>query len=603
MSAHGQEFDFSTPPFDLLTAEQATALGKSIDIEFLPAGTRILEAGQGSPALYVIMKGAVAAIDELDGTPRTFAEFGPTDLFGSTAVLSGRARNSYDALEDTLAWVIPAAAFRRAVESNGRFAAHFLESLAKRSAIAQASSAPSDLGELMLTRVGDSLLAEAVVVPEDCALDVATGRMRDRRVDCVFVSSPDGLGIVTRTDLLEAIALRHLPVTHPIGGLASRPVVGCDVSEPLFQALVTMTRRGIERVAVFEEGELQGTLGLAELLSHYSAHSHVIGLRIARARSLDTLAAAAREINGLVRTLHLNGARMQHLAELVSVLNQRLMSRVFEFSFPEEIRERCCLLVFGSEGRGEQLLKTDQDNGLVLEAGLADEAVVEAAAAFSEGLASMGYPPCPGGVMVTNEAWRGAADTWIARIGALRGDTRPETLMRAAIMLDARPVTGNLDLFEPVREALLGLGRDSIWLHHFVAPAVEFHTPLTFFGGLRGGGGVDIKKGGIFPVVHGVRAMAIQQGLECTSTFDRIDELMEAGALSAELGTDLRQAFAIMLRLRLGQQLEATREGEVPSNDVQIREMRRLDRDLLRDALRVVRDFQTFLSARFRRGM
>jgi CBS domain-containing protein len=97
--------------------------------------------------------------------------------------------------------------------------------------------------------------------------------------------------------------------------------------------------------------------------------------------------------------------------------------------------------------------------------------------------------------------------------------------------------------------------------------------------------------------------MAVQQGLRSTSTFDRIDELMERGALSAELGTDLRQAFAIMLRLRLGQQLEAVREGEVPSNEVRIGRLRRLDRDLLRDALRVVKEFQSFLSARYRRGL
>jgi CBS domain-containing protein len=602
VTAHGQEFDFATQPFNLLTPEQAAALAKTIDIEFVPKGTTLLEAGAPSRTVYVIMKGAVTAFEVGEGYERVFAEFGPSDVFGTSASLTGQARYTYETDEDTLAWTIPAEAFRAAVAANGRFASYFLESLAKRSAIAQTSAAPSDLGELMLTRAGDALLAEAVIVPENCALDEATARMRDRRVDCVFVSGPSGLGIVTRTDLLEAIALRHLPVTHPIGDLASRPVVGCDVSEPLFQALVTMTRRGIERVAVLEEDELKGTLGLAELLSHYSAHSHVIGLRIARAKSLETLGAAAREINGLVRTLHLNGARMQYLAELVSVLNQRLMSRVFEFSFPAGIRDRCCLLVFGSEGRGEQLLKTDQDNGLVLAEGLPDEAVVEAARAFNAGLIAMGYPPCPGGVMVTNAEWRGGADAWIARVGALRGDTRPESLMRAAIMLDAQPVTGDLELFAPIREAMLGLGRDAIWLHHFVAPAVEFHTPLTFFGGLRGRD-VDLKKGGIFPVVHGVRAMSIQQALECTSTFDRIDELMQHGALSATLGTDLRQAFAIMLRLRLGQQLDAAREGEIPSNDVEIEQLRRLDRDLLRDALRVVRDFQTFLAARFRRGM
>jgi CBS domain-containing protein len=498
--------------------------------------------------------------------------------------------------------VIPAAAFRKAVESNGRFAAHFVDSLAKRTALAETASGPSDLGELMLTKVGDALLGEAVVVPEDCALDEAARRMRDKRVDCVFVSGERGLGIATRTDLLESIALKHLPLAQPVGEIASRPVVGCNADEPLFQALVTMTRRRIERIAVFEGDAIRGTLGLAELLSHYSSHSHVIGLRVGRAESREELAAAAREINGLVRTLHLNGARMQYLAEMVSVLNQRLMSRLFEFCFDAETRGRCCLVVMGSEGRGEQLLKTDQDNGLVLAAGLPDAVVAEGAQAFSAGLATMGYPPCPGGVMLSNAAWRGDGRSWIDRVQALRGDISTEGLMRAAIMIDAQPVAGDLTLFEPVRDALLALGSDTFWLHHFAAPAIEFTTPLTMFGGLRGKGSpVDLKKGGIFPVVHGVRVMAIERGLRCTSTFDRIDALAAQGALSAELSTDLRQAFGIMLRLRLAQQLDAVREGEVPTNEVRIGDMRRLDRDLLRDALRIVKDFQSFLSSRYRR--
>ncbi|MCM2312787.1 MAG: DUF294 nucleotidyltransferase-like domain-containing protein, partial [Steroidobacteraceae bacterium] len=395
-----------------------------------------------------------------------------------------------------------------------------------------------------------------------------------------------------------------LPLAQPVGAIASRPVVGCDADEPLFQALVTMTRRRIERIAVFEGGVVRGTLGLAELLSHYSSHSHVIGLRVARAESRAELAAAAGEINGLVRTLHLNGARMQYLAELVSVLNQRLMSRLFEFSFEPAVRDRCCLLVMGSEGRGEQLLKTDQDNGLLLAAGVPDAAVVEGAQAFSAGLAAMGYPPCPGGVMLSNADWRGDGRSWIERVQALRGDISTAGLMRAAIMIDAQPVAGDLELFEPVRDALLALGGDSFWLHHFVAPAIEFNTPLTMFGGLRGKGSpVDLKKGGIFPVVHGVRVLAMEHGLRCTSTFDRIDALAAAGALSTELGTDLRQAFGIMLRLRLGQQLDAVREGEVPTNEVRIGAMRRLDRDLLRDALRIVKDFQSFLSSRYRRAV
>ena len=165
-----------------------------------------------------------------------------------------------------------------------------------------------------------------------------TRRMRDKDVDCVFVSGPEGLGIATRTDLLEAIALGHQALDDPVGRIASRPVIGCDVSDPLFHALVIMTRSGIERMAVFDEGALQGTLGLAELLSHYSAHSHVIGLRAARAVSREELVGAAAQVNQLVRTLYATGGRMQYLAELVSAVNQRLMSRLFEFCFEEPVR-------------------------------------------------------------------------------------------------------------------------------------------------------------------------------------------------------------------------------------------------------------------------
>jgi len=490
------------------------------------------------------------------------------------------------------------------VAANGRFAAYFLESLAKRSLEAETAGAPGDLAEMMLTRVGDALLAEAVRVPEDCRLDEATRRMRDRHVDCVFVEGPAGLGIATRTDLLEAIALRQKSLDEPVGQIASRPVVSCSTADPLFQALVTMTRAGIERIAVMDEDELRGTLGLAELLSHYSSNSHVIGLRVARAATRQELVQAAGQVNQLVSTLYATGARMQYLADLVSAVNQRLLSRLYEFSFDQSVRDRCCMLVLGSEGRGEQLLKTDQDNALILGPGIPDGAVAEGASAFSDGLAGMGYPPCPGGVMVSNPAWRGDAAAWLGRLETLRGDTSTQALLRVAIMLDARVVAGDPELFEPVRRAAQAFGENDVWMHHFVAPALEFQTPLRLFGGLLGRSSpVDLKKGGIFPVVHGVRTLALQQGLEETSTFERIDALVEQEALSGSLGADLRQSYAIMLRLRLGQQLEAVGQGEQPGNSVRLSEMRRLDRDLLRDALAVVRDFQRFLSARFGHGL
>jgi CBS domain-containing protein len=67
-----------------------------------------------------------------------------------------------------------------------------------------------------------------------------------------------------------------------------------------------------------------------------------------------------------------------------------------------------CLIVMGSEGRGEQILKTDQDNGLILRRTCVDPALAErnSRTIFGHARARLGYPPCPGNIMVNNPYWR-----------------------------------------------------------------------------------------------------------------------------------------------------------------------------------------------------
>jgi len=600
-----KEFDFSLPPFDLLTREQTVAMGRRMDIGYEAEGAQILEADTPSNYVYVILKGHVEAVDVPKGgtEPRVFAEYGVGDIFGAMGCLTGQSRHRYVAAEDTLLWMIPADVFRDAVEANGRFAAYFLESLSRKAAMVETSAAPSDIGELMLTRVGEAELAEAVIVPADLSIVEATRRMRDRRVNCVFVETPRGLGISTRTDVLDAIVLGGRSLEEPVSRITSAPIITCDTQAPLFQALVMMTRHRIERVAVTRQGQLIGTLGLAEVLSHYSSHSHIVGLRIARARSREELADAATGLTPLVRTLHATGAKMRHLGELVSALNARILSRLYSITLPEELRERCCLMVLGSEGRSEQILKTDQDNALVLGEGVTDDEVAPYARELSEGLIALGYPPCPGNVMVTNPEWRGTVEQWEAHIERLVSSTAPESQLDTAILIDAQPVAGDPALFHPLREALSKLGRNQIWLHHFVRPAIEFHTPLTLRNPFGRDPAVDIKRGGIFPVVHGLRVLAVEAGLSVTNSFERAIQLGDKGVLSGQLAADVQQALAVMLRLRLGQQLETAQEGVVPDNRIHLGKLRRLDRDLLRDALRVVKEFQDFLGSHYRHGM
>ena len=95
----------------------------------------------------------------------------------------------------------------------------------------------------MLAQAGDAQLAPVERVPAGASIAQAAARLRERQVDCLLVDDPDhpDPGIVTRTDLLEALTLRQLPLDAAVGPLASRPLVGVEAGEALFQALTAMT--------------------------------------------------------------------------------------------------------------------------------------------------------------------------------------------------------------------------------------------------------------------------------------------------------------------------------------------------------------------------
>lgn len=592
--------DLSQPPFDLLDATQARRVAAATDIAWFKTGERLIGAGEASPSVYVILKGRVQASDQRAGGPETFAEYEAGELFGAFAAIAGRARHTYTALEDTLCFAVPAPLFVELTAENPRFGAYFHESLAVKRRLLAARDQSSDLAELMLTRIRDALVVEAAAAAPATGIREAVGLMRRLHTDCVLVRDGDRLGIATRTDLLDALALGGASPGDPVGPYATFPALALDEGTLLFQALVAMTQHHIHRVVVTRGGAVAGTLGLMEVLSHFSSKSHVISFRLARATTVDELRAAAADLTDLVRTLSAQGARMSFLMELISALNARLMGKLFELLVPPEVRGKVCLVVLGSEGRREQILKTDQDNALVLADDLDWPDAERVAAAYSEQLTAMGWPPCPGGVMVRNAVWRRTQSAWITQVRDWSRRPEPEAMMNLAILFDGHAVAGDAALFEPVRQAMYAIAGDEIALRGFAQPAVDFHSPLTLFGGIKGGAdGVDVKKGGIFPIVHGLRVMALKHRVDARNSFDRAEALIAADALDAQFGRDLKQALAVFIRLRLAEQIKALRQGAVAENRIVASGLRRLDRDLLRDALRVAGEFKGWLKTRF----
>src|SRR5208282_3620429 len=271
-------------------------------------------------------------------------------------------------------------------------------------------------------------------------------------------------------------------------------------------------------------------------------------------------------------------------------LNRRLFAKLFALLCPPEMQGKCCLIVMGSEGRGEQTIRTDQDNGLILSEQVDAVALDRFREEFSGALASFGFPPCPGHVMVNNPQWSRTVEDYVADFNVWTAAPDEQAAMNVAIFFDAAAVAGDETLLARAKKALVEkIAHERVFLGRFAKAIEVFEPPIGLFNRLKlaegDGDALDLKKGGIFPIVHGVRSLAIEQGLEETNTFARLAKLAELGLLKPEFSRDLARALDYLQTLRLDAQIAAAASGSL----LRPGELTSMDRELLRDSFQVVK--------------
>lgn len=596
------KFNMQSPPFDRLTASQQQSLRAALDVAYFREREVILHSGQPCTHLHVLIKGTVEE-RAADGK-EIYAHYANDDLFDVRAIFEGSTKHHYVALEDTLSYLLPQSVFMALYHENGQFAAYFDNNLAKRQALIEAAQQQKNIAEFILTKVDHSIyLAPMLLTPEQ-PLQAVTQLMKDHGVDAALVqldandprlqdSPAHPYAIVTRTNMLHAVMLDGVALDAPVGDIATFPVLHVDEGDFLFNAMVMMTRQRVKRLMVCEGHQAVGMLDMIQILSAFSTHSHVLTLAIARASSIEELALASNKQRQLVESLLSRGVRTRFVMELISAVNEQIIEKAFELVVPPALHDHCCLIVLGSEGRGEQILKTDQDNALIIKDGLEWHQCQPVMNQLSHTLLQLGYPLCPGKVMVNNPKWVKSQTAWKHTLTEWVKAASPERVMDIAIMADAHAVAGNTDLLAPVKAHLHQLMADQeLILTEFTRPALNFSVPLTLLGNVKNSkSGLDIKQGGIFPLVHGIRALSLEHHIAVNNTFERIEALVKQKVLEQETGDNLSEALKQFFKLRLAQQLS----NQHSANTLDLKQLDRAERDLLRHSLHVVKKFKQWL--------
>ena len=602
-------FDAHNPPFDRLTQQEIEEVRAALDIGYFAPGEVIIAAGRSAEALHVVIKGAV----EVREGEALQDVLGPHDSFDSRALVHGAAGEDFRATEETLCFLIPGEVVRRLIARNGGFAAFFYSEVSRKLDAFADAHRTDGVESVLRARVRDAARGRAVFIDGGATMEAAGRMMSEADINALFVRDGGRTGVVTGMNLSKAAVLRRLPLETPVREISHFDVVAVDADDFIFDALLAMTRHDKRRVAVRDPaGGFAGFLEDIDILGLVAGNSQLIPGRIDRARGLEELGIAARQIQEQVERLHRQGVKVEAIAEITSDLNRRLFVKLFELLAPPSIREAGCLLIMGSEGRGEQTVRTDQDNGLLLAGPVPETELQMFREGFSGALLGFGFPPCPGDVMVSSPLWSQPVDGLVRQLRHWVLDRTPEAAMNLAIFFDAVAAAGRPELLVEAKGALIALMRgEQALLARFANLIETFATPsLGMLSSLMAGVGlgaaadeIDIKKAGIFPIVHGMRTMAMDRGILATPTAARIEALVEARAFEPAFGRELISSLRVFMAYRLHSQLEAVRRGDV-SREALVRPaaLSTADRDMLRDAFRIVRQFRESFRNRYRLG-
>lgn len=603
MSLHDQEnFIQEIHPFDKLIPFELNQALKNMDIAYYPKDTVLISSEQTSESFYIIIKGEV---NEYHHDELTFV-YHEQDGFDADSLIYHKTQSKFVVSEDLICYELKKDTFLELITTNKRFESFFLKNLSARLQTLKNKEYGSDISSFMFSKVSDIYIHEPCIVSEECSIQHAIEKSIEKDTSTIIVEKETidkefYYGVVTDSVLKKDVLLAGKALSEPIVDIAKFPFVCVQKDEFLFSVLLTIVKHSIKRVGVIEDGKIIGLLKQADILSYFANHTHIVAVKISKASTIDELRAASDDVNKTIKSLYNKSLKTTYIAKMVAELNVKIYEKLFSLIVPAVLQEKCALLIMGSEGRDEQIIKTDQDNALIIANGEDVSAYTPYMKKFTIELISFGFPRCEGNIMVSNPYWCKTQEAYEKQIEVWLQGTQMEHYMDLAIFFDAKCVAGDCSLYTPLKEKIFELvAEKNVFMAYFAKATLNFKTPIGIFSNLRtSDNGIDIKKGGIFAIVQGVRALALENTVLENSTVGRIKALHKLGVLEKNLASELIEALGLLSRLRLQGHIGKLKDGCKIDNVIDVSTFGKIERDMLKDSFVIVNTFKKFISHHF----
>lgn len=379
---------------------------------------------------------------------------------------------------------------------------------------------------------------------------------RAQHAACALLSAPDGgiVGIVSAGDLVRRDAsLAYAAMSAPVQRLLASATLA-DAAAAFAQC------KGHHLLLDLPVPRVLDAASVLEALRH-----NPLALRTA----IDTASQEALPDVRQQMLLYLRSLLHLHVdAEIIAAEGTRLADAVLRRCMVLTLAELGPapapfeILLVGSQGRGEMMPGSDQDNALIYADGADPHWFAEFARQLVARYAAAGWPPCEGGTTCANPRWCLPLSAWRQQFSEWISGASPQALMEVATFFDCRSLHVDGALSSALRaHALEEAGKREVFLHQLSRDALEFRHPLTAFGARRADeaheDGLDLK-GSLFHFCAFARIESLRRGVLETGTGERLRALAAGGHLPPALVQESLTAWKYLLALRLQHKADAS---------------------------------------------
>jgi len=600
-----KSFISSITPFNHLNKNELDEVCSHLDIVYFKNDIEILTPNKQAEFLYFIIKGVVQEKDENE----VISVYVENEFFDPFTLIKNDIKHKYITVQESICYMLPKDIFLKYMYQNEKLESYFFSTISEKLNNSIQNDKSKELLSFAVAKVEDAYLQKPIYVNESETIHNTVTRLIENKVQSMLVERADGeIGIVTDSDLVKKALYNRIDLDTAVSQITTYGLETIKATDFLFNAQLIMSKKKLKRLLVTSEEKIVGTLDIVSLNSYFASHTYSTSSLIDNAISIEELKDASSLFIKTIRTLYEKGVKVRFISKLISQLNEKLFEKLFELTAPEALKENSSLIIMGSEGRSEQILRTDQDNALILEDGfeMNKDDIIEYTKSFTQNLFDLGYPLCDGNIMVSNPYWVRTKSEFKNQIFEWITKPSEEGFMNLSIFYDAISVTGDKSLLKDIKKYIFHVCQNANTFYPFFAkPILFFETPLSMFSDFvvdkdKHKDELDLKKGGIFPIVHGVRSLSVEKQIDETSTFERLKELHKKGIIDEEFKNELIETFNFLLTLRLKFRLEKIDRHEKLDNYINPSKLSMLEKDLLKDSLKIVNKFKKFINYHFK---